>query len=321
MAVQYINPLSRAFERMKTILFRPFDLGKWFTLGFTAFLAALMNSPGGTGGGGNYNINDGDFEWDAFFSLPGRIMEWLSAHPFWMAVIIAGIFIGIVIVVLLTWLSSRGMFMFLDNVVHNRSLIEKPWREFKTQGDSLFLWRLAFMIITFMVFAGTMIAAYLLAYKNYLEGGNLFSNIVTILGIAFIGFLLFLAAFYIWLFLDNFIVPIMYKTGLTANNAWRKFLELLDKHPWHFILYGLYIIGLYLIVVICVVIVGLITCCCGFILLSIPYIGSVLMLPVSVTFRALSLEYLRQFGEEYRIFPVAADDDGVSADENVSPIV
>lgn len=320
MVIQYFNPLSRAFERMKTILFKPFDLGKWFTLGFTAFLAALMNSPGGSGGGGNYNVKDGDFDWDTFFNLPGRIMEWVSNNPFWMAVILAGIFIGIVIVVVLIWLSSRGMFMFLDNVVHNRSLIEKPWREFKTQGDSLFLWRLAFMVITFFIFAGTMIAAFLIAYKNYLEGGSLVSHLMSILGIVFIGFLMFLAAFYIWLFLDNFVVPIMYKTGLTVNNAWRKFLELLGKHPWHFILYGLYMIGLYIVVVICVIIVGLMTCCCGFILLSIPYIGSVLMLPVSVTFRALSLEYLEQFGEEYRIFPAASDAAGVSLNGNINPI-
>jgi len=320
MVIQYFNPLSRAFERMKTILFKPFDLGKWFTLGFTAFLAALMNSPGGSGGGGNYNVKDGDFDWDTFFNLPGRIMEWVSNNPFWMAVILAGIFIGIVIVVVLIWLSSRGMFMFLDNVVHNRSLIEKPWREFKTQGDSLFLWRLAFMVITFFIFAGTMIAAFLIAYKNYLEGGSLVSHLMSIMGIVFIGFLMFLAAFYIWLFLDNFVVPIMYKTGLTVNNAWRKFLELLGKHPWHFILYGLYMIGLYIVVVICVIIVGLMTCCCGFILLSIPYIGSVLMLPVSVTFRALSLEYLEQFGEEYRIFPAASDAAGVSLNGNINPI-
>ncbi|MBN1626945.1 MAG: hypothetical protein JW944_10515 [Deltaproteobacteria bacterium] len=321
MAIQYINPLSRAFERMKIILFRPFDLGKWFALGFTAFLASLMNSPGGAGGGGNYNIKDKDFEWDAFFRLPSGIMEWISAHPLWAALIIAGIFIALVIVVLLIWLSSRGMFMFLDNVVHNRSLIEKPWREFKTRGDSLFLWRLAFMIITFLVFSGTTITAFLLAYKNYLEGVNLFSNLLSILWIAFIGFLLLFVAFYIWLFLDNFVVPIMYKTGFTANKSWLKFLELLEKHPMHFILYGLYIICLYIVVVICVVVAGLLTCCCGFILISIPYIGSVLMLPVSVTFRALSLEYLEQFGDEYRIFPVAADDAGVSADENVNPIV
>jgi len=321
MAIHYINPLSRAFERMKTILFRPFDLGKWFTLGFTAFLASLMNSPGGTGGGGNYNVERGDFEWDTFFSLPGRIMEWLSAHPFWTALIIAGIFIGIVIAVLFIWLSSRGMFMFLDNVVRNRSLIEKPWREFKAQGDSLFLWRLAFMIITFLVFAGTMIVAFLLAYKNYLEGGGLFSNIVTILGFVLICLLLALVVFYVWLFLDNFIVPIMYKTGLSVNDAWRRFLDLFDEHPWHFILFGLYIIVLYIVVVICVIIFGLMTCCCGFVLLFIPYLGSVLMLPVSVTFRALSLEYLGQFGEEYRIFPVTGGDAGVSADEKVKPVV
>ena len=48
---------------------------------------------------------------------------------------------------------------------------------------------------------------------------------------------------------------------------------------------------------------GLLTCCIGFIFLIIPYIGSVIMLPVSVTFRSLSLEFLEQFGPDYKIFP------------------
>ena len=319
MIIQYINPLSRALERMKTVLFKPFDLGKWFTLGFTAFLAALMNSPGGGAGSGNYNIKDGDFDWDAFFYFPYKILEWISAHPFWMSVIIAGLFIVIVLVVILTWLSSRGMFMFLDNVVHNRSLIEKPWQEFKIQGDSLFLWRMAFMIISFLFFIGLTIALFLIAKNIYLGGNDLVSYLMLIGGMTFIGILLFLVVFYIRIFLKDFIVPIMYKTGLTVNDAWRKFLALFGKNAWYFILYGLFIICLYIIVGICVFIVCLLTCCCGFILLSIPYIGSVLMLPVSVAFRAFSLEFLEQFGDEYRIFPVYTDHAVIAGDENINP--
>lgn len=58
-----------------------------------------------------------------------------------------------------------------------------------------------------------------------------------------------------------------------------------------------------IIVVISVIVLGLATCCIGFLFLIIPYIGSVIMLPVSVTFRAFSVEFLEQFGGEYKIFP------------------
>jgi hypothetical protein len=136
-----------------------------------------------------------------------------------------------------------------------------------------------------------------------------------------IGLLLFLIIGYISMFLNNFVVPIMYKSGLTANDAWRIFLMLFGKHVFHFILYGVFIFGLYILFVIGIVICGLITCCCGFILLMIPYIGSVLMLPVSVTFRALSLEFLEQFGDEYKIFPAGTVDSVITADGNMNPVV
>ena len=41
MTIQYIEPLNRAWGRMKTALFKPFDIHKWFVVGFNAFLAGI----------------------------------------------------------------------------------------------------------------------------------------------------------------------------------------------------------------------------------------------------------------------------------------
>jgi hypothetical protein len=319
MIIQYIPPFSRAWKRMETLLFKPFNLGKWFALGFTAFLAELLRT--GRGGGFNFRFGKREIDWDKFYELPWRIIEWLSQHPVWTAVIIIGLVIAIVLFVVLVWLSSRGMFMFLDNVVHNRSLIVKPWRDFETLGDSLFIWRLVFSIISFIISMGFTVVAFFVARNIYFRGNGFFSYLMLILAGLLIGLLLFLIIGYIWMFLNNFVVPIMYKSGLTVNDAWRIFLMLLGRHPWHFILYGFFIFGLYILVAIGIVICGLITCCCGFILLMIPYIGSVLMLPISVTFRALSLEFLEQFGDEYKIFPSSSVDSVITADGNMNPVV
>jgi hypothetical protein len=319
MIIQYIAPFSRAWKRMVMILFKPFNLGKWFSLGFTAFLAELLRT--GRGGGYNFRFSKGDLDWDEFFELPWRIIEWLSQHPIWTAVIIVGLVIAIVVFVVLAWLSSRGMFMFLDNVAHNRSLIVKPWGEFKAIGDSLFLWRLVFSIISFIISMGFMVVTFFVARNIYLSGYGFVSYLMLIIAGLLIGLLLFLVIGYISMFLNNFVVPIMYKTGLMVNNAWRIFLMLFGRHVFHFILYGVFIFGLYILVVIGIVICGLMTCCCGFILLMIPYIRSVLMLPVSVAFRALSLEFLEQFGDEYKIFPAGSVDSVITANGNMDPVV
>jgi len=61
-------PVGQAIERVKRVLFQPFDLGKWITIGFCAWLAYL-----GQGGfHGSYN-----------FSSPhgggaGAVREWVE---------------------------------------------------------------------------------------------------------------------------------------------------------------------------------------------------------------------------------------------------
>ncbi len=37
-SIQFSLPTSLSFTGMKRVLFQPFDLGKWFVLGFTAQL-------------------------------------------------------------------------------------------------------------------------------------------------------------------------------------------------------------------------------------------------------------------------------------------
>jgi hypothetical protein len=108
---------------------------------------------------------------------------------------------------------------------------------------------------------------------------------------------------YISLFLNDFVVPLMYKNSSNTWIGWSRFMLIFSRHFIYFVLYGLVKFTLYLIVIFFIVIIGFMTCCIGFLILLIPYISSVILLPVSVTFRAFSLEFLEQFGPEYKIFP------------------
>ena len=77
----------------------------------------------------------------------------------------------------------------------------------------------------------------------------------------------------------------------------------------YFLLYGIFILVLGILVVISVIIFGFVTLCIGFLLLIIPYISSVLLLPVSYTFRAYSVEFLEQFGDDFKIYPKQEEDE------------
>lgn len=301
MTIVFYEPLSRGWERMKNALFKPFDLHKWLVVGFNAFLAGLME--GHNGGGGARASEKRDLGWHEFFHLPGRIWDWLLDHPGWFIGIIFISMVLIGVIILLTWLSSRGKFMFLDNVVLDKAEIARPWKEYAKESNSLFLWRLVFGLIVFGVF---------IVYFSFLfvAGGALYEAldspavpILFLIGWGLLLLALITVTGYISLFLSDFVVPIMYKHRISTVAAWGRFLALFRKSPLQLLLYGLLIFVLGILFVIAVVIAGVMTCCIGFFLLILPYVGTVVTLPIWYTYRAFSLEFLAQFGPDYSLFP------------------
>lgn len=301
MNISFGIPLSKGWTRMKKALFQPFDLGKWFTLGFAAFLAGLADCQGSSGG--NYSNHRNKFDWDEFLNFPQTAHDWLVGHPIYFALIIFGIVILFAIMVVLTWLSSRGKFMMLYNVVNDRAEISKPWGEYRKEGNSLFLWRFVFglfatsLIILFLLYCFNTIKN---LHQNDAEGAILVWGILRMV-VLFLGYCFTIG--YISLFLNDFIVPIMYKHRVSASRGWMIFFQILWRYIGYFIVYGIFVFVLTIGVVISIVIACICTCCLGFILLIIPYISSVVLLPISYTYRAFSVEFLEQFGDDFHVFP------------------
>lgn len=299
MTIQFMEPLSRAWNRMKLALFRPFDIHKWFVIGFNAFLAGLMDATNGSGGSrGGKNGTFGEF-----IHFPRTAWVWLMDNPGWAIAILFAIVVAAAVIIVLTWASSRGVFMFLDNVVRDRVEIAKPWREYQREGNSLFVWRLVFGLICLVLFSGLVAFFFIQGAAIYDAGYFRAVPIAFILGFGLLTLLTVLVIGYITLFLKDFVAALMYKNRITAVQAWKLFLGLFGKYPMHFLGYGILIFLLILVFVFVVIVAGLITCCIGWLLLVIPYIGTVVTLPVWYTFRAFSLEFLAQFGPEYDVFP------------------
>ncbi len=77
---------------------------------------------------------------------------------------------------------------------------------------------------------------------------------------------------------------------------------MLTGNKGRFTIYILFQIVISLAVGIIVMACVCITCCCLGCILAIPYIGTVLLLPLSVFGRSYSLLYLRQYGSSFDVF-------------------
>jgi hypothetical protein len=136
--IEIFAPFGAAYEWMVAMLFRPFDVGRWLTIAFAAFLAGSIG-----GGGGNFGrlgrFGEGDWKYSA--TTHGNMaIDWST----WIiGLVIFGVLIAVVLVAVLMWVSSRGRFIFTDCVVKNRAAIVEPWREFRREGNSYFLFSLA----------------------------------------------------------------------------------------------------------------------------------------------------------------------------------
>jgi hypothetical protein len=241
-------------------------------------------------------------------------MEKLSANPGMVMLVVLGGILVLMIAVGLLWVSSRAKLVFLDNAVTGRAKVIEPWKRLGALGDSLFLWRLGFgfaSIITMALLVAGAVGLGILGaagMPGFIHRGILF--------FAFLGAVLALAAivlFFIRLWVESFIIPVMYRFNLSVLEAWKVFIPWLQQYAGVFIVYNLFVIILAVAFGICVVVVGLLTCCVGWLVLALPYVGTVILLPVWVTYRLLGPVFLEQLSPDFSLFPTAPAPDGGDA--------
>lgn len=308
--IEYVKPTSRAMGRMTTILFRPFDLGKWFALGFSAWLASFLSSNssssgGGSGSGEGIGEGTGDESIEEtlqpVFDYIRDNLDWILPTAIAVAVILT------VLTLVLLWIGSRGKFMFLDNVVHNRSLISVPWSRYRKEGNSLFRWRLVFSAILLVVILGTAGGTGWYLYQRFDPEELDATWIATLVGAGLLVLMIVLAAVYITAMLEDFVIPIAYRHSLSTTDAWTLFLGIHSARPGTFIVYFLWRFLLQIAAGIAILAAIVVTCCLAGVIMIIPYLGAVLTLPVTVFFRALGPEFMRQFGGPFDLWEGSID--------------
>jgi hypothetical protein len=284
--IEIFKPFGDAVELMKRILFQPFDLKKWLVIGFAAWLANLA----GAGGGGNFSYPNNRHE------ETHKLNEAIAQIP--QPVLIIGICILVclilMLIVVVAWLRARGRFIFVDCIVRNRAAIVEPWKGFRAEGNSFFLFSLlvALVVIPVIVITG------LVSIVPFIPGhGQAQPGVAFWVGVALTMFVA-ICLICVWALATRLMVPIMYRQRCRAWVAFARAVDLVSSYPGPILLYVLFLLLLVVAVVLISCAVTCATCCIA----AIPYVGSVILLPVSVTLVAFSLLFLRQFGSDYDVW-------------------
>lgn len=291
--IEIFEPFGAAFELMKRILFQPFDFTKWLVIGFAAFLSGAWGSgfqfrfPTG----GNWNFKSTSYH---NTSISESLPPWLIPFLF---VIVAGI---IILAFIFMWIAARGRFIFTDCVVRNRGAIVAPWKEYRREGNSFFLFSLAVMLLAAVIMAALVLLVVVpfgLFTAGHPANGVRLALVCVLIFFGLIGFGLAI----IFTIVSQFMVPVMYRRRCLAREAFFDVWKLIRTRPGPFVLFVLFGIVLALALLVAGTIVSCLTCCIA----GLPYLSSVVFLPAFVWLLAFKLLFLRQFGPEYDVWATA----------------
>ncbi len=310
MAGSAADAISPAVERSQELLFRPFKADKWFALGFTVFMAQCaegsgggsmpnLPSPGSTGspgsGGGGLGLGA---EFQRMFN---EALQNFRDNLGLYLMIGAGILLFLLAIGLfITWFSSRAKLMFVESVVFDRVDVSAQWSRYAELGMSLFKCRLALGLAAWFTGLGAIAASIVVAVPDF-EAGQ-FLGTRAVVGYAILAAsVLFLAIPFgiAGLLLDDFVVPLMAVRNVRVLEAWRMCrTEVLSGNVGNVVLFYVLRFLLAIGIGIAMVVIQCLTCC----ITLIPYIGTVVLLPLFVFHRAYPLYFMEQLGVP--IFPV-----------------
>jgi hypothetical protein len=304
--ISFTTPLRRAWHHMQAMLLHPFHLERWLVIGFAAFLANLFH----TGGGAfTWNSHFSPKEEAAFGHFPDvvrdHVLPLLEKPAVLLAIAFGLVAFGILLLVL-AWLSARASFVFLDDVTTGRGEFVEPWQRSRRLGRSLFLWYAAFSF-AWLLPIGIVAMPFVRGITAVFRGDeflmpHLFPMLLHIAGACALGVVLSFVSF----LTREFVVPLMFMHDETATRAWTRFWPLFTSHLGDFIAYALFVMVVWIVVGVLLGVAGVATCCIGLVLMVIPYVGTVLLLPIEVTARAYGPMFLGQYGPEWDLFAARA---------------
>jgi hypothetical protein len=294
--------VNAAFRRTQRLLFQPFDLATYATVGVSAWLAQLgspasaSSYPGPTGSRSGWDV---PVDWA---DLPEASTPLVVALVVAIAVVVAG---AAVVALVVLYLQCRGTFVFLDNLVHARAGLAEPWATQAEPAAALFRFRAVLLLVAFAVMAVSFGAAAAHLVTSMEASGPSFSGVVggaALLAVGVVG--TGLLAGLVDLVTIELAAPIVYARRCSVGEAFGVLRELVAEDPGGFLVYAVFRAVLAAAFGTLAGAIHLVTCGVSW----LPFMGTLLVLPFLVYLRYFTLAFLAERSDELGILTRLADD-------------
>jgi hypothetical protein len=334
--MQVTETLGPAWGRMKEILFRPFNLGTWFSFGFIFALQSCVeggggqsfNMPSGNGGSGSsgtHHYNNNDDTNNAIAGAGHHLLDSISsvfshAHAAGAASgggddldtgLLVGIIVGACVVAIplmlaMYWIGARGQMMSIRAVATGRSEVGESWSAVKNTGGAMFRFHLAVLGLGMLVFVPVLGGAGLVMYpmvKDGIDHDDVLAQLIPILiGFGVVLFVLAIPFMILNGLARNFVAPIMLKYEIGSRDAWKRFWAVGKNHIGGIVMFFVLKMVIGLAAGIVAIIGGFVTCCLGF----LPVLHQTLMAPYYFFERMWTLEILASMSPDFDLRTAAA---------------
>ena len=291
------------WRRMVQTLFQPFDLARWFSIGFCAWIAQI--------GGGLPNLQ-GFVDVEALkrqveagtatlSTLAAMLFNTLANTPWLTVAMLVSTVAGLLVAVLFCWLRARGSLMFLHRIHHPHATIREAWQAAGVGALPLFWWRLGLAVLGWFALLAIGFGAAFSLGLGLVRSGNwtgLLGAITLPWALVWGGSLVFLLL--VWSTLKSlgfhFMEPYLYRDRRGVWAAWGRVWALCRDYPLEVLRFYALLTIFLLAAGAALMVFMLCSCCLGLLLLLIPVVGAVVMLPLLWLHRGFGAAFL-DFGE------------------------
>lgn len=267
-----IDAIGPAFERLATMLFRPFRFKTWLELGFIGWLAGEVST-------GRMNFQVPSLPTGEGSDLGGefdRILRTVFSEHLWIIVLVAALAVALLLV--FAYLFCQFRFVLFDAVITGSPGIARAWNRYSRPAHRFLGFWLIFLLISWTVLSLIVGLPLWRAYKAGIFQSPDPSAVFRVVAPVLLGALVFaLVSAIVSSLANDFLLPQLALEDLRIETAWTNLTGMISAEPGAFAAY----LGMKLLLSIAAGIVTALALVFAFLIVLIPgALGTLLVVAI-----------------------------------------